>query len=134
MNQLRPDEADFVASFWDYDDLMPNKPAYFRWMIDNLPNVCVRNHRGEPISWGLQYQIGAGAARYTLPDYRRLGLVALFGPAIFAEHTKVSSVPYYVDIAVGNEITKGSVTKKHLMNSGFKFIWIAAKPNISSKI
>ncbi|XP_036023004.1 glycine N-acyltransferase-like protein 3 [Onychomys torridus] len=53
---------------------------YIAKLIDCFPSVCVRDEKGNPVSWGITDQFATMCHGYTLPDHRRKGysrLVAL---------------------------------------------------------
>ncbi|EGW03090.1 Glycine N-acyltransferase-like protein 3 [Cricetulus griseus] len=53
---------------------------YIAKLIACFPSVCVRDEKGNPVSWGITDQFATMCHGYTLPDHRRKGysrLVAL---------------------------------------------------------
>ncbi len=94
MNSLKEEEAEYICQFWPYD-FFPDKAAYFRWLIREFPQVCLRDSKGKPISWCLQYEFGADAAGYTMKEYRNQGLYQWVFPAFRKKHYARSPVKEY---------------------------------------
>ncbi|XP_036959580.1 glycine N-acyltransferase-like protein 3 [Acanthopagrus latus] len=46
---------------------------HVRACIDHLPNHCVTDETGRPVSWMLSYELCELRMAYTLPEYRRAG-------------------------------------------------------------
>ncbi len=105
LDSLKEEEAEYICQFWHYD-LFPDKVAYFRWLISEFPQVCLRDSKGKPISWCLQYEWGTDGARYTIEAYRNQGLYRWVFPAMTRLHYARSPVKENVEIEYGNTVSE----------------------------
>ncbi|XP_003468014.1 glycine N-acyltransferase-like protein 3 [Cavia porcellus] len=79
LTHLSVNDADLLNRTWSRGG---NKQClrYIAKLISCFPSVCVRDEKGNPVSWGITDQFATMCHGYTLPDHRRKGysrLVAL---------------------------------------------------------
>ncbi len=131
-SSLMAEDVKTVANFWDYD-YFPDKLAYLQWLIEHLPSSCIRDSIGKPVSWNLEYQFGAGAAWFTLPEYRRTGLTQLLIPYAHVIHHQRSSVPRFGGTELENARSKKAAAKFFDLIDDIQYVWIIRRP-VSSKL
>lgn len=127
LDRLHPSDVDLLVAHWNYD-LFPDRRAYFLWAMARLPSGCVRDasQGGQPVSWCLQYPIGAGAAWFTLPQYRRRKLAQFLLPYMELAHYAKSGVPSFGGVELDNVRSfEAAATLFTAVNH--RYVWIRRK-------
>ncbi|XP_060913217.1 glycine N-acyltransferase-like protein Keg1 [Labrus mixtus] len=105
---LEESHADLVDAHLPYGGSQESL-NHVRACIRHLPNHCVRDGNGRPVSWMLSDELCELRMAYTLPEYRRAGhLLALS----VAQICRVSSagLPVYCHVNQQNQATIKAVT------------------------
>ncbi|XP_078509162.1 glycine N-acyltransferase-like [Lissotriton helveticus] len=88
-------EAEMVNAFW-INGGNQNSLKIVRQCIQHLPNLCMRDPGGKPISWFVMDQTAEIRMGYTVPEYRDRGvLTSLFIPFIVSLHLQWDDFPYH---------------------------------------
>ncbi|NXD88526.1 GLYL3 protein, partial [Halcyon senegalensis] len=69
---LSPAHVDLLNETWRYGGNSRSRD-YLRELLGQLPNLCLQDGTGQPLSWVLTDQFGTGTHGYTLPEHRRRG-------------------------------------------------------------
>ncbi|KAM6981491.1 glycine N-acyltransferase-like protein 2 isoform 1-T2 [Tautogolabrus adspersus] len=105
---LEESHADIVDAHLPYGGSQESL-NHVRACIRHLPNHCVRDGNGQPVSWMLSDELCELRMAYTLPEYRRAGhLLALS----VAQICRMSSagLPVYCHVNQQNQATINAVT------------------------
>ncbi|KAM9855215.1 glycine N-acyltransferase-like [Aulostomus maculatus] len=81
ISTLDESHAELVDKCLEYGGSEANL-NYVRACIRHLPNSCVLNERGQPVSWMLSDELGELRMAFTLPEYRHAGHFQALGKVL----------------------------------------------------
>ncbi|XP_078509140.1 glycine N-acyltransferase-like [Lissotriton helveticus] len=88
-------ESELVNKFW-INGGNENSLKIVHQCIQQLPNLCMRDPVGNPISWFVMDQTAEIRMAYTLPEYRDRGIItSLFIPFLVILHLQWDDFPYH---------------------------------------
>lgn len=79
-----------------------------RTYTHHLPNHCVMNEKGRPVSWVLSDELCELKMAYTLPEYRRAGHLLAMSLALVRRMSSVG-LPIYCQVHQQNQATSNAV-------------------------
>uniref|UniRef100_UPI0037E7DEC0 glycine N-acyltransferase-like protein 2 n=1 Tax=Semicossyphus pulcher TaxID=241346 RepID=UPI0037E7DEC0 len=82
---------------------------HVRACIRHLPNHCVTDEEGRPVSWMLSDELCELRMAYTLPEYRRAGHLLALSEAMIRRMSSVR-LPIYCHVNRQNQATLNAVT------------------------
>lgn len=82
---------------------------HVRACIRHLPNHCVTDERGRPVSWMLSDELCELKMAYTLPEYRRAGHLMALSLALIRRMSS-AGLPVYCHINRQNQAKINAVT------------------------
>ncbi|XP_067449708.1 glycine N-acyltransferase-like protein 2 [Thunnus thynnus] len=82
---------------------------HVRACIRHLPNHCVTDEKGRPVSWMLSDELCELRMAYTLPEYRRTGHLLALSLALMRRMSS-AGLPVYCHVNRQNQTTINSVT------------------------
>ncbi|XP_054466010.1 glycine-N-acyltransferase-like protein 3 [Anoplopoma fimbria] len=83
--------------------------THVRDCIRHLPNHCVTDEKGRPVSWMLSDELCELRMAFTLPEYRRAGHLRALSLALLHRMSSVG-LPVYCHILQQNQATINTVT------------------------
>ncbi|CAJ1085378.1 glycine N-acyltransferase-like protein 2 isoform X2 [Xyrichtys novacula] len=83
--------------------------SHVRACIHHLPNHCVKDAKGRPVSWMLSDELCELRMAYTLPEYRRAGHLLALSVAQIRSMSS-AGLPVYCHVNQRNQATINAVT------------------------
>ncbi|TNN82950.1 Glycine N-acyltransferase [Liparis tanakae] len=90
---------------------------HVRVCIRHLPNPCVTDEEGRPVSWLLSDELCELRTAFALPEHRRAGHLLAPSLALIRRMTS-AGLPVYCNINQQNQATTNAVTKPLLVPKG----------------
>uniref|UniRef100_A0A667WI68 Glycine N-acyltransferase-like protein n=1 Tax=Myripristis murdjan TaxID=586833 RepID=A0A667WI68_9TELE len=104
---LHESHAELVDRHLPYGGSQENL-EHVRACIRHLPNLCVTDDKGQPVSWILSDELCELRMAYTLPEYRRAGHLTALSQALIRRMSSLG-LPVYCHIHQQNQGTINAV-------------------------
>nr|XP_033777012.1 glycine N-acyltransferase-like protein 2 isoform X2 [Geotrypetes seraphini] len=105
ISPLNISHAELVNNNWGFGG-NEQSLKYIQRCICYLPNLCVMDENGYPVSWTVMEESAEIRMGYTLPGYRRMG-IAKSMLKFFLGSLMQKNFPLYMHVAENNENAKG---------------------------
>uniref|UniRef100_A0A667WWK9 Glycine N-acyltransferase-like protein n=1 Tax=Myripristis murdjan TaxID=586833 RepID=A0A667WWK9_9TELE len=99
---LHESHAELVDRHLPYGGSQENL-EHVRACIRHLPNLCVTDDKGQPVSWILSDELCELRMAYTLPEYRRAGHLTALSQALIRRMSSLG-LPVYCHIHQQNQV------------------------------